>query len=151
MKTTVFLNQIVEGLQSEGSLDLLLATLGDARAALHENPELIDFFNCVASFVGIDLALIHEGVEIDEFKLTPIQPEMLVSLIEPGEYQILCNGRMLWQQELRVSDLYGRETKLAAADEAIVPVLRHELSDLDVWLSVIPGVESGTLKLELNV
>lgn len=151
MKMTTLLNQFADGLKRDASPDQLVHALEEVGAELEDSPELMDFFNRIASCCGVDLTLTCDGLEIEEIELSPVRTEETIELTEPGEYQILHQGRLVWSGELGESELYSQETLLAAADEVPESSMAQKLSEMAVWLSVIPGIQSGILKLELEV
>ena len=148
------IGQIDKSLKAESPSQGLLDTLNVCADDLSAGSELFEFFEEVAARIGFQLTVVKDEVEIATISLSPIQPVYSCSRVEPGSYQAFIEGRLVWQEELKHSDLVVEsEFPLAASDkEAVERKASVEvfLSGFSVWLSVIPSIESGTLKFKLE-
>ena len=145
--------QIAESLGADSPAEDLMATLKYCVDDLSASSELLEFFEEVATCIGVKLTVFKNEVEIATISLSPIHQVCSLSRIEPGLYEVFVGGRLVWHKELVEADLLvDSELPLAASDEEIEPRASLEvfLSGFSVWLSVIPGVESGSLKFKLE-
>lgn len=127
---------------------------GSKIASEPRSSELNDFLSHLGNEHSLQVTLSGD----DGFALTEIlsfhNGSCTFTGISAGEYQLtLCNGRVLWQGQLKEEDLVLENEiplKLAAdtgTDGAEATAL-FELIPSECEMIVLPGLESGTVKIQ---
>ena len=108
---------------------------------------------------GVGIVVECDGVEVASCSVDQPAGLKAVGNVKPGDYRLrLDTGRLLWVGHLANEDLLwaeahpGRDLPMAAdtRESSRQPTRRLDLLDGAVILRVYPGVESGTLEIELN-
>ena len=108
----------------------------------------------------LEVEILKDGKPLGNLVCSDQSGQLSLRQITPGLYEVsLSNGRLLWSRELADKDLrwsiaYPQTEYPAAAmtgPAQAKPTISESLLDGSLLLEVLPGIESGTLRIDYHI